>query len=178
MAAAPAIVKINYLNFDDMITNKFGIIVRNWPLKDFKCPGKINSLPDLQVLYHAWHNDVTTFYKMTPVELDEWRKQRYLPVQPVLPAFAPASAPIPAVPVPASPMTSTPGEAEAPVTQPSLPFANSESSAPPPAAGTFSGVFAVNGQRLVAKKPRQPRSDKGKKRGPNARTQRQQSSTE
>ena len=72
LAAAPAVIKINYLNFDDAITNKYGIVVRSWPLKEFKCPGKINSLPDLQVLYNAWNNGLTTFYKMSLPELEEW----------------------------------------------------------------------------------------------------------
>lgn len=76
-AAAPLVIpRMNYVSFEEAMTNKYGIVLRRWPLNYFVCPGQISSVADLEVLYEAFKNDVTTFYKMTPAELDEWRAER------------------------------------------------------------------------------------------------------
>jgi hypothetical protein len=178
LAAAPIIIsKINYLNFDEAMTSKYGIRVRNWPLTDFKCPGKINSLPALQILYNAFKNDVTTFYKMSPTELEAWRNERYRPV-PVPVPYSPLASnnpnPIPISTPAASPTSDAaliPAQPEVTTPVQLTPIGNSACSHPAIGEkGIYSAVFAVNGQQLVMKKPRKQRSDKGKKRGNNVRT--------
>jgi hypothetical protein len=170
------------------MTNKYGIIVRNWPLKDFKCPGKINSLPALLVLYNAFKNDVATFYKMSPAELEDWRDQRFcaVPVPSSTPLSLPPSnieTPVPtSVPLP-TPAISPAPDAPAPTPEaidPTVVIAVASNSILDPTPSnaivpiigdkrTYSAVFTVDGQQLVTKKPRKQRSDKGKKRGANAR---------
>ncbi|KAG1783665.1 hypothetical protein EV702DRAFT_1040200 [Suillus placidus] len=75
-AAAPTKVScMYYQNFDTYITAKLGIIIENWPLQKFCCPGDISSCSELTVLSHAWKLNPTHFCKLTDSEFNEWSNQ-------------------------------------------------------------------------------------------------------
>ncbi|KAI0712640.1 hypothetical protein C8Q76DRAFT_588840, partial [Earliella scabrosa] len=65
-----SIQKMFYVNFEEHITLRFGIYVKNWPLKKFAAPGSLSRV-ELQVLLNAWKNDVTQFCELSD---DEWKK--------------------------------------------------------------------------------------------------------
>lgn len=168
------------------MTNKYGIIIRNWPLKTFISPGKIGSTSDLEVLYYAFKNGVTTFYKMTPAELEAWREERArgrLPSQtactdtanPIAADTGTASSidnlllPSPsATTIPPPPETSSSADSSSPplLTPPMNPGAALPGGSEP----IFQTVFTISGDNLVTKKARRKRKDAGVKKGPNKRT--------
>jgi hypothetical protein len=155
------------------MTNKYGIIVWNWPLKDFKCPDKINSLLALLVLYNAFKNDVATFYKMFPAELNDWHDQRFcaIPVPFSTPLSLPPSnikTPVStSIPLPTPAISSAP-DAPAPTPKaidPTVVIAVASNSilnptpfnAIVPIIGDkrmYSAIFTIDRQQLVTKKPR------------------------
>lgn len=190
MAAPLIIPKINYVSFDDAITHKYGIIIRNWPLKAFVSPGKMNSASDLEVLYYAFMNDVTTFYKMSPPELEVWREERtqkrlaqtlvqtaslLVPMMPdpAASSSTPTSPPIridtshlnSAPDSPANANTASVSGTPAPHLA-TVPAATAEGNKRP-----YEAVLDISGESLVAKKPRRIRRDAGKKRGLNKRSE-------
>ncbi|KAJ3715188.1 hypothetical protein C8R42DRAFT_726119 [Lentinula raphanica] len=67
-----SIKKMYYVNFEQHITRHYKISVKNWPLKEFKSPGSINTHADLTVLLNAWTSGTTYFYKMTNQEYEDW----------------------------------------------------------------------------------------------------------
>ncbi len=175
-----------YVNFESHITEKFGIIVENWPLEKFIAPGAIGSRIELQTLYNAWSTGATSFRRLSPAELKEWHSQKF--------QVQVAAAPAPSSLTPAA--TSSSAGADDMVTQESAAgtddMATQESAAgsstisagssslqqaaastseatltpgqPSPVAATHMGVFAVTSQVLVEKKKRKKRSDAGTKR--------------
>ena len=64
--------KMYYTNFEDRITRPYRIVVKNWPLKDFKNPSSISGRADLSVLWNAWNTGTAHFYRMKEAEYDEW----------------------------------------------------------------------------------------------------------
>ncbi|KAI1781830.1 hypothetical protein LXA43DRAFT_1069674 [Ganoderma leucocontextum] len=65
--------KMYYINFEDHITAKYGLVLENWPLEKFAAPGSFNSLPVLTVLYNAWKNGVTRFRSLSNEEWMVWK---------------------------------------------------------------------------------------------------------
>lgn len=65
------------MNFDDNITDKHGIIVRNWPLPVFCAPGDIRTVTELKILYNAWESGTAHFYRMTLAEATKWLNERF-----------------------------------------------------------------------------------------------------
>ena len=65
-----------YTNFDENITDKHGIIVKNWPLPFFCSPGDIHTVTELRVLYNAWESGTAHFYRMTMDEATKWVKEQ------------------------------------------------------------------------------------------------------
>ena len=66
-----------YMNFDDNITDKHGIIVKNWPLPVFCAPGDIRTVTELKILYNAWESGTAHFYQMTMAEATKWCNERH-----------------------------------------------------------------------------------------------------
>lgn len=64
-----------YSNFDTNITERFGLLLMNWPLKDFSSPSDISSRVELNLLLNAWKLGATYFYKMSPAEYNVWKVQ-------------------------------------------------------------------------------------------------------
>lgn len=68
---------MNYANFSDAITAKFGVVIIGWPLPDRFCsPGDITSKNELTVLHHAWVSKQTRFRKMSDEEFNAWTLER------------------------------------------------------------------------------------------------------
>lgn len=65
------------MNFDDNITDKHGIIVKNWPLPVFSAPGDIRTVTELKILYNAWESGTAHFYRMTMAEATKWYNERH-----------------------------------------------------------------------------------------------------
>jgi hypothetical protein len=84
-----------YMNFDDNITDKHGIIVKNWPLPVFCAPGDIRTVTELKILYNAWESGTAHFYQMTMAEATKWCSERHSTS-----SLAPTSSSIPSVAAP------------------------------------------------------------------------------
>ncbi|RDX49543.1 hypothetical protein OH76DRAFT_1313956, partial [Lentinus brumalis] len=65
------IPKMFYVNFEEHITMRYGIIVKNWPLKRFAAPGSLSRI-ELEVLLHAFKNKTTTFRELDDEEWVDW----------------------------------------------------------------------------------------------------------
>ncbi|KAJ3518550.1 hypothetical protein NM688_g9422 [Phlebia brevispora] len=61
------LTKMSYQGFDD-ITDKFGIVVDNWPLSIFQAPSKYATKNEVQTLYDAWQSGTTRFRKLSTQE--------------------------------------------------------------------------------------------------------------
>ncbi|KAF9054925.1 hypothetical protein BDP27DRAFT_1146541, partial [Rhodocollybia butyracea] len=61
-----------YVGFIESITRRYGIIVKNWPLPEFKNPSSVGTKTELDILWNAWNTDATHFYRMTSSEHSEW----------------------------------------------------------------------------------------------------------
>jgi len=72
-----AITRMAYDRFNELITEKYHVVVRNWPLKQFCNPSAITSRIELQLLYNAWESGVTYFQKLTPEEMEVWENNRF-----------------------------------------------------------------------------------------------------
>lgn len=68
---------MNYVNFDDAITAKYGIVIEKWPLKEFRTPSKIGSKVEVEVLYYSWENGKMQFRRLSNAEFAQW-KDRYI----------------------------------------------------------------------------------------------------
>jgi hypothetical protein len=174
-----------YSNFETHITDKFGIVVVNWPLPQFASPCALGSCLELQTLRNAWQSGSTYFRRLSREELVQWQKQRLNaptanqsqigtpettaglsqvgsnPLSPQAHAHEHDASQVNAIESPPSiNVSSISGAAPAlPTPEPGLvPSAG----APP---GPSTSVFAISTAGVVTKKPRKQRSDKGKKRG-------------
>ncbi|KAJ3711313.1 hypothetical protein C8R42DRAFT_564412, partial [Lentinula raphanica] len=67
-----AIKSMYYVNFEDHITRHYGIVVKNWPLSEFRAPGSFCTRADLNVLFNSWNSGTTYFHKMTEQEYRKW----------------------------------------------------------------------------------------------------------
>ena len=75
--AGVKVSRMNYQNFKDGITDKFGVVLENWPLKTFCSPSDIKSRNEVKVLFHAWDSGATRFRKMPVAEWKEWQEKRF-----------------------------------------------------------------------------------------------------
>ncbi|KAJ3864419.1 hypothetical protein EV359DRAFT_41114 [Lentinula novae-zelandiae] len=68
--------KMFYTNFEDHVTRPFGIIIKNWPLKEFKNPSSISTRADVSILWNAWETGTAHFYMMTREEHQAWEQKQ------------------------------------------------------------------------------------------------------
>ncbi|KAE9403527.1 hypothetical protein BT96DRAFT_990188 [Gymnopus androsaceus JB14] len=64
--------RMTYLGFEEQITKRFGVVVKNWPLNEFKNPSHVSTKSELELLWHAWESGVAHFYRMTTQEYSDW----------------------------------------------------------------------------------------------------------
>ncbi|KAJ3738226.1 hypothetical protein EV360DRAFT_58312 [Lentinula raphanica] len=74
--AGTAVPKMFYTGFDHYITARYGIVIKNWPLPTFTNPSQISTKTELDILWAAWNSDATSFYRMTTREFQEWENER------------------------------------------------------------------------------------------------------
>ncbi|KAG1792701.1 uncharacterized protein HD556DRAFT_1238935, partial [Suillus plorans] len=178
LATAPERVsRMHYHNFDQHITMKHHIIVENWPLAKFCCPGDLNSQTEISVLKSAWDSGATRFRKLTDAEFDEWEEECFQAalhdgnrgangngnegeegeLENTIPTASIQSS------IPSNDDGSSPTSSATPDIQSQV--APSRKCTAPIAA--ISVVTTANGNAMhVPKKARKERSDKGVKRGP------------
>ncbi|RDX44774.1 hypothetical protein OH76DRAFT_1359076, partial [Lentinus brumalis] len=65
--------KLFYAGFGQRITCKWGVVIVNWPLKQFLAPSKIRTMAELDTLEEAWNNGTCRFRKLTPAKFETWK---------------------------------------------------------------------------------------------------------
>ncbi|KAI0652681.1 hypothetical protein C8Q79DRAFT_1005850 [Trametes meyenii] len=68
--------KMFYVGFADHITDKFGVVIDNWPLPRFSSPSNLRTRIELTTLVNSWETGVTRFRKLTRREWDRWQAQK------------------------------------------------------------------------------------------------------
>jgi len=68
---------MNYVDFDNVITAKHGIVLENWPLKTFCSPSDLKTLYEVQALYNAFKSGATRFRLLSNAELQAWSDRRF-----------------------------------------------------------------------------------------------------
>ena len=121
---------MQYDRFDDLITQKHGVIVKNWPLKQFCNPSAVASRIKLDILFNSWESGATCFQKLSRDEMCAWESEWFSsrvammmslppsPSTPVAPSPTTSSAattpdlitPVPSASVPPEPASPTPPE--------------------------------------------------------------------
>jgi len=66
------ITRMEYDRFDEQVTRKYGVVVKNWPFKTFRNPSAITSRIDLDVLYRSWNSGATYFEKLSKEDMKAW----------------------------------------------------------------------------------------------------------
>jgi len=87
---------MSYDRFDDQITQKYGIVIKNWPLKNFCNPSSVGSRIELETLYNGWYSGVTRFEKLTEEEMVTWENERFATRLTMMSAAPPEPTPEPA----------------------------------------------------------------------------------
>ncbi|KAJ3554015.1 hypothetical protein NM688_g3320 [Phlebia brevispora] len=67
------LTKMSYQGFDK-ITDKFSIVIHNWPFDIFQAPSKYATKNEVQSLYDSWQSGDTWFRTLSTQEYDEWCK--------------------------------------------------------------------------------------------------------
>jgi hypothetical protein len=86
---------MEYDQFDELVTARHCIIVKNWPLKKFSNPSNVTSRIELEVLYNAWQSGATYFQKLTRGEMEAWESDRFSSRIELIPP--PTDSPVPAL---------------------------------------------------------------------------------
>ncbi|KAF4575240.1 hypothetical protein EYR36_006598, partial [Pleurotus pulmonarius] len=190
--------RMNYANFTEAITAKYGLVLTGWPLPDKFCsPGDLSSRNELSILQHAWLTKQARFRKMSEEEFEAWKTQRMErithEIQNACMASDTSSQPPTSrmtSPSPLNTASSTLGSIHSASNGPASTNATSTTPLPPPGLSCgpgsphppptssqftfqvvdFSSVTTTTGEALpITKKPRKQRSDKNVKRGPRTR---------
>ncbi|RDB25797.1 hypothetical protein Hypma_006603 [Hypsizygus marmoreus] len=147
--AKTTISRMYYHNFDSKITEKHGVIVKNWPLQMFCSPSAVATRVELNLLLNSWKSDTTHFYKMTADEYDAWMDERSNP---------------PVIQMDVDLHVVTPNDVTSNIPSPSGNITTSAVAASRPLTTNFAN-WAVSGENNAAvpvtKKPRKTRKDKG-----------------
>ena len=120
---------MQYDRFDDLITQRHGIIIKNWPLKRFCNPSAVATRIELGILLNSWESGATCFQKLSRDEMRTWENERFSS-QVAMMMSSPPSPPAPVSPSPAAPSAPTTPDLITPVT--STPTPPEPASPPPP----------------------------------------------
>jgi len=93
-----------YDRFDELITEKYRVVVKNWPLKKFCNPSAVTSRIELELLYNAWQSGATYFERLTCEEMEAWENDRF---SSHLELMGPPANPVPALTSPQTPAAET-----------------------------------------------------------------------
>ncbi|OSC99714.1 hypothetical protein PYCCODRAFT_1372588 [Trametes coccinea BRFM310] len=72
----PCLTRVPYQGFTELITERYSVVLENWPLSNFTAPSSIRSITELDILFNAWMNNITFFRKLTREEFEQWQAQR------------------------------------------------------------------------------------------------------
>ncbi|KAG1858515.1 hypothetical protein F4604DRAFT_1589498 [Suillus subluteus] len=181
VAAPFKVSRMYYQNFNRNITQKYHLVLDNWPLSKFVTPGNINSLTELRVLYNAWDSNATRFRKLSDEEYETWEAKNFADVlasastlhdadEEDLVAEGETNAPGPQLlsnSVPKSPANPPlqPSDCDASIAAPEPTQTRKRKVPSETPAGSV--VFTMDGAPMqVTKKLRRERADKGIKHGP------------
>ena len=70
-------LRMQYNRFDDLITQKYGVIIKNWPLKRFCNPSAVATRIESEVLFNSWESGATRFQKLSRDEMRAWEKEHF-----------------------------------------------------------------------------------------------------
>ncbi|KAG6835636.1 hypothetical protein H0H93_016289 [Arthromyces matolae] len=174
--ASTDVARMLYSNFDN-ITEKYGLVIKNWPLPKFQSPSEISSRVELDMLLNAWQSGTTHFYKLSKAEYDAWSDARFQSATESVPrddtaanSQEPSTATAASQNSPSDDADGQPSPDEPPTVAPS---SSTTDPSPAPGLSTSNFINVVSGQNgsliSITKKARKPRKDKGvprKKRRP------------
>ena len=83
---------MTYDRFNHHITQRYGVVVKNWPLKNFCNPSSVSSRIELEILYNGWQSGVTRFEKLTEDEMVSRDNERFASHLATMSAAPPALA--------------------------------------------------------------------------------------
>lgn len=144
---------MNYHNFKGAITEKFGIVLENWPIPKFQNPSSM-SHTEAEISFRAWESGTTHFHMLTSEEWADWLNNWYVTPSATDPELvaesdsdvltsAPAAAPVVA-PSPPTVDSSTAAVSHSPVEVPPLTITPAETpAAKTPAAETPASATAT-----------------------------------
>lgn len=98
--AGAVITRMEYDRFDELITAKYCVVVRNWPLKKFCNPGNVTTRIELELLYRSWESGTTFFEQLSREAMRAWEDQRF---SSHLEVMGPPADPVPALAPPQPP---------------------------------------------------------------------------
>ena len=121
-------LRMQYDRFDDLITHKYGIVVKNWPLNRFCNPSAVATRIELELLLNSWESGATRFQQLSKDEMRAWENERFsskltmmslsppstptsvppLPTAPLAPPAPNLIPPVPSVAIPPEPAPPTP----------------------------------------------------------------------
>ena len=106
---------MQYDRFDDLITHKHGVIIKNWPLKRFCNPSAVATRIELDVLPSSWESGATCFQKLSRDEMHAWESEQFSSRVAIMMSSSPSpSTPAPTTPDLIAPVPSTPPEPASP----------------------------------------------------------------
>lgn len=108
---------MQYDRFDDLITQKHGVIVKNWPLPQFRNPSVAATRIELGILFNSWESGKTQFLKLSEDEKRAWEKECFSSQVAMMSLPPPASIPTASSPTsdPTTPIPSSSTQPQGPV---------------------------------------------------------------
>ncbi|KAF9788758.1 hypothetical protein BJ322DRAFT_977470, partial [Thelephora terrestris] len=71
-------LRMQYDRFDDLITEKYDVVIKNWPLgQKFRNPSVALTRIELGVLLNSWESGATRFVKLSAEEKRAWKNERF-----------------------------------------------------------------------------------------------------
>lgn len=68
---------MNYANFGDSITRKYGVVIEHWPLPTFCSPSDIKTRNEVSVLFNAWSSGTARFRRLSNEEWEAWEAESF-----------------------------------------------------------------------------------------------------
>jgi hypothetical protein len=153
--------RMYYTGFDEHITVKYGLTVKNWPFPEFRSPNDLTIMNDVRILINSLQSGTTHFTKLTDNELEVFRIDFY---KTVATAHCSSGSPSTGAGSKCTSQSSNTAAAgmDGPLSRPPL------TNITQVASSTLATVTAsADGQNVqMTTKKRKTRSDKGKSRGP------------
>ena len=96
-------LQMQYNRFDDLITHKYGIVVKNWPLNQFCNPSAVATWIELELLLNSWESGATRFQQLSKDEMHGWENKHFSSKLTMM-SLSPPSTPTPVPPLLTAPL--------------------------------------------------------------------------